>query len=436
MDTLRVRVYNVRFGDAIFISVPDTENGQPKLRHILIDVGNALSKEGGRDFVFRPVLQDIRDTLAGAPIDLYIMTHEHMDHVQGLLYGEQREQLGRLAVCTAWLPASAAPNYYERDWPTIDEDGRPLPTPKKYLELLQAHYRAIEQYVAACKRAGESIPWPVQVLLMNNNPQSSADCVAYLRELAEEEAHYVFRGMDTNRRHPFEVATLDLWAPEENTAVYYGRFRPMTLGVQNVDGATDVLPRITTSPPPRGVDAGAYFQLVEARRNGYVENLLAIDQSRNNSSIVLCLEWRGWKLLFTGDAEIRSWKEMNKHHVLSPVHFLKMSHHASHNGTPNDELLEKFLPTQAHDDRDRVAVASTFPNTYTGIPHEVTISRLETRGVKTHVVYKELGDAATEGGNPGEEEAPVIGYLEFSFPADGREIDVQKEILSLSGRPN
>lgn len=43
MDKLRVRAYNVRFGDAILVSVPDkTSAGAKKTRHILIDVGNAL----------------------------------------------------------------------------------------------------------------------------------------------------------------------------------------------------------------------------------------------------------------------------------------------------------------------------------------------------------------------------------------------------------
>ena len=51
MDTLRVRAYNVRFGDAILVTVPDRDPATDKTttRHILIDVGNVLSKEGGDD---------------------------------------------------------------------------------------------------------------------------------------------------------------------------------------------------------------------------------------------------------------------------------------------------------------------------------------------------------------------------------------------------
>ena len=42
-DKLRVRLYNIRFGDAVLVTVPD--NGTT--RHILIDVGNVLVGEGG-----------------------------------------------------------------------------------------------------------------------------------------------------------------------------------------------------------------------------------------------------------------------------------------------------------------------------------------------------------------------------------------------------
>ena len=434
MGNLHVRMYNVRFGDAILVSIPDAENGSPKTRRILIDLGNALNKEGGKDFVFKPVIEDIRAAIGDAPIDLYVMTHEHMDHIQGLIYGEEKENLPRLPVRSAWLPASSEPGYYERDWPTTDEDGNPIPTPKTHLEALEKSYLTIQRYAAARKNAGEALPPRVQAMLLNNDPRRSADCVNYLRGLAQEQTSYIHResgGGNSSGLHPFEVARLHVWAPEENTAVYYGHFRPMALGVEGgaeggVEGE-DSLRAVTPKPPP-GVDAGAFYRLVESRRNGLVDNLLAIDQSRNNSGIVLCLEWRGWRLLFTGDVEVRSWREMNKHCVLSPVHFLKISHHASHNGTPPEEILEKILPADWPDAHERVAVASTYPNTYSGIPDGATLDRLEARGVKTFEVFEELED-----GLPDEDAdapaAPVVGYVEYAFPAQGTQIGVREQVL-------
>ena len=53
--------------------------------------------------------------------------------------------------------------------------------------------------------------------------------------------------------------------------------------------------------PPAGVDAGAFYRLVESRRDGLVDNLLAIDKAKNNSGIVFCLEWRGGEAASPGE---------------------------------------------------------------------------------------------------------------------------------------
>lgn len=426
-QTLRVRVYNVRFGDAILISVPEQEGDEVVLRHILIDVGNALGTAGGKDFVFKPILNDIRAQLNGARIDLYIMTHEHMDHVQGLFYGETKEALPRLPVSNAWITASAEDGYYERQWPT-EEDGKPLKHPGQARLEADAAYEAGAQFVGALRMAGLAPSPFVDALLNVNNPRSSIDCVNYLRHLAPEaNTHYVYRGKDRlDERHPFKTAKLDLWAPEENTAIYYGEFRQVSLGIA-AGGEGEPVKLADVDPPP-GVDAGAFYRLVAYRRENVFGNLLAIDKAKNNSSVVLFLQWRGWNLLFPGDAEIRSWQEMDKRGQLQPVHFLKISHHASENGTPEDELFNKLFPLTPPDGRSRVAVASTFNDVYEPIPHPPTIERYQARGVRTYKVHAELNDFAPKD-KP--DQPPVIGYLDFLFPPDGDTIGVEPGILAL-----
>lgn len=49
--------------------------------------------------------------------------------------------------------------------------------------------------------------------------------------------------------------------------------------------------------------------------------------------------------------------------VLKPVHFLKVSHHGSHNGTPADDVFEAILPAAPPDNRKRQAVISTWEDT-------------------------------------------------------------------------
>jgi beta-lactamase superfamily II metal-dependent hydrolase len=362
MSTLRVRAYNVRFGDAILVSIPDRDGqGHEETRHILFDVGNVLSGAGGVDEVFEPVLRDVLAMLAGRPLDLYVMTHEHMDHIQGLLYASQMLDLN-LDVRNVWLPASAAEDYYDR-----------FPNAKRRRLDLQETFDSIQRYFEAATEQRSPL---VDALRLNNDWRSTERCVAFLRGLTNPS--YVHRGFDLTGAHPFAEARLSIWAPEEDTTVYYGAFQPMALGVGST-GDERATPTLTIPLPPAGVDAGTFYHLVELRRRTVIDNLLAIDKANNNTSIVVCLEWRGWRLLFPGDAEQRSWKEMNKQGMLQPVDFLKVAHHGSWNGTPPPSLLDKILPAPAPDGRERRALVSTCANTYHGVPDDPTVGEIRRR---------------------------------------------------------
>jgi beta-lactamase superfamily II metal-dependent hydrolase len=370
MDTLRVRVYDVRFGDAILVSVPERENGRARTRRILIDVGNVLSGSGGDDAAFEPVVRDILAELGGDPLDLYVMTHEHMDHIQGLPHAAAKLRL-ELPVDYAWLTASAeGEKYYERH-----------PGAETQRRLALEAYEAIQTFLAASP--GDELP-SVRSLMLNNNPRRTADCVAYLRSLARKKTTYVHREKSLRGAHPFKEAKLDVWAPEEDTSVYYGRFQPMALGA--AAAAAEGQPALTDPKPPPGVDAQAFYNLIETRRRGYFDNLLAIDRAANDSSIVFSLEWRGWRLLFPGDAEHRSWKEMAKRDLLRPVHFLKISHHGSWNGTPAGELLDEILPPKPRSKRPRFAAVSTCLDTYDGVPDQETLDALAERATVRSVL--------------------------------------------------
>jgi hypothetical protein len=200
VDTLEIRAYNVRFGDATLLSIPErTNGGTTETRHVLIDFGNVLTGRGGDDAVFEPVLRDILAVLDGNPLDLFVMSHEHLDHVQGLEYCSKNLQL-ELPTRYVWLTASAAPDYYDTH-----------PDARKKLEAARAALNEIEAFVAATPTVAPMF----QGMLRVNNPRSTADCVDHLRALsAPEKPIYVYRGCDLQGKTPFTEAAVTILAPE------------------------------------------------------------------------------------------------------------------------------------------------------------------------------------------------------------------------------
>jgi len=67
---------------------------------------------------------------------------------------------------------------------------------------------------------------------------------------------------------------------------------------------------------------------------------------------------------------------MNKQGVLAEVDFLKISHHGSHNGTPDVDLLNKVLPL---DGKKRKAAISTCTGAYAGMPDKTTLDEIRKR---------------------------------------------------------
>ncbi|HKR65454.1 MAG TPA: hypothetical protein VJZ00_17100 [Thermoanaerobaculia bacterium] len=374
---LRIRMYNILLGDAILVSVPDGADGKAKTRHILIDFGQKFNNEGSDKSLFEPIYEDILKQLDGQPLDLYVMSHEHLDHNQGLLYVSAKaghEVKKELKVRHVWMTASAAPDYYDR-----------FPDAKKQKKLALDAYEQAERYLAATPSEQTEF---TKTLLDLNNPNATGDCVDFVRSLNPSQTYYIHRGVKT--KHAFEKVEFSIWAPEEDSSVYYGgggqHIAPLFMG----DGERAAVGKGDDVLPPPGVDAGAFYDLVHARMSGVGDNLLSIDKANNNSSIVFCLEWNGFKLLFPGDAEEKSWALMDEQNVLKPVHFLKISHHASHNGTPDTNLLEKILPKTPPDKKVRYAAVSTCLNAYNGIPHKQTLDEISER-VKR--VYSTLNDS-------------------------------------------
>jgi beta-lactamase superfamily II metal-dependent hydrolase len=373
MSDLVVRVYNVRFGDAVLVSIPEKAGGHAVERTILFDFGNALSKEGGVDAVLEPVIDDLKARLGNRQLDLYIMTHEHLDHVQGFFYAKEQFKKS-IKAKRVWLTGSANPDYYDTH-----------PDAKKEKKAAFAAYRAAK---VRLKTLSQLSPFAA-ILMANNDVRTTAKCVDFLRtELAPPGGvRYVDRTTDLSKIQPSKTARITLWAPEEDTAEYYGKFKPLAASLRFGDGVRfDDLDLGLREPhdlelpkPPRGVDAGAFYNLLDVRHSNSASSLLNIDQASNNTSVVTLIEWKGWRLLFSGDAEKRSWRQMDKLGLVRPVDFLKVSHHGSHTGMPPADILDKLLPMPAPAGPKPRSAVSTFPGNYDSVPNEETLIDLRKR---------------------------------------------------------
>jgi beta-lactamase superfamily II metal-dependent hydrolase len=336
-DELVVYAYNVLFGDAILIEIPDDATK----RFILIDVGNA------KDCANKPLLDAMDDVIAKTKgrIDLYVMTHEHMDHVQGLLAAASKGRT--IKVGHVWMTSSSAPDYYAKH-----------PKARKQKLALE---EAAQTFAAAL---GPSHVRRELSPVLRLNTEATDDCIKHIRKASgRRKPHYVDRASALRGMHPFRELQLRVLAPERDTSVYYGT-RPPRLAL--AAGARGKSKELVRPLPLPGIDGQSFYELIDQMNAGLAETLFAIDKAENNTSLVVELEWRKRRLLFTGDAEQKSWRTMSELGLLKPVDLLKIGHHGSINATPPPPILDEILPRRRRG--KALAVVSTCNDVYPGVP--------------------------------------------------------------------
>jgi hypothetical protein len=361
MSELLVRAYNVGCGEALLVSIPErTGRDRERVRHLLVDVGNTPGDTASDD-VLLSVVADIAER-TGGEVDLYVMTHEHLEQVRGLRSASRRGLA--LGAKYAWLTGTSAQRRPE-------------------LGL------ALADVVRSRHADGDPrLEWLVE----NNSPLlppdagdlSAADCVDHLRTLApDRRTSYVDRSTRLGRRHPFREAVLRVLAPDPDPTAYYRRVVAGTLTTASgpEEGGVDTRRRQVPAQlgaPPVGVDPGAFFDLLRARRDRTRTRLMDIDAATDDTSLVIEVEWRGWRLLLPGDAGHGSWQRMRDSDALRPAHVVKVPQHGGAAGGYT-QVLEQALPVVSPDGRERHALVSTGGDGCGGAPDRATLDFYEAR---------------------------------------------------------
>ena len=268
-------------------------------------------------------------------LDLLVATHAHEDHVRGF----DTDLFSGIRIERLWMSAAM-----DRNHPQAEN-----------AQALQAFALAALQRLRLSARAGLS-EWAESMLSL-----SKADGMdALLERLAVGSRHYVHAESPAAELKLFDSPNVRLrvLAPMHDIdGIYLGRETATALrGIRAMSEAGGVLAEAAPEPAATGEPANVSREDFDLLRRSLSDQALAFvlkaGELVNNTSVVLLLEWHGRRLLFTGDAEVKTssegrfqenrangswnvmWHKFKDDELSAPVDFLKVGHHGSHNATP------------------------------------------------------------------------------------------------------
>jgi beta-lactamase superfamily II metal-dependent hydrolase len=362
---IRVRMYNVGFGDCFLLHLP-TPSG---LKKVAIDCGSLKQKEHPIRVISDRLIADVTDSDGVPRIDVLIMSHRHADHISGFT----NPNWSQVEVGEIWMP-----------WIESRED-------PKARALQRRQRAAAEALLDSATKLGLD-PLLADVAL---NARSNDDSLDVLHGGFAKKVRPRFfpSGNSTLERihsdllagvevfvlgPPHDLAALKDPDPPRGQILLTGYVDDLTKGeIQKFRPfSADWIDEDRSLPDFNP------FEIDEAASKTEMYELAAaeLDAEINNTSLVIVFRVGDHYLLFPGDAQWGPWEKIltNEDSVdlLKKVTFLKVSHHASHNGTPAT-LLKDVIGKQNRRNGKVVAMISVTPySKWKNIPHEPIITAM------------------------------------------------------------
>jgi hypothetical protein len=212
-------------------------------------------------------------------------------------------------------------------------------------------------------------------------------------------------------------ATITVLAPEKDIDRYYlGEEADET--IKGIEKTTEDIKKSDLAPLTDEIPTNISVSDFKKLQSRLISSGLAfaVDDTKiqNNVSTVILIEWKGKRLLFVGDAEWdegykegrknSSWNVMwkkRKDFLNSPIDFLKVGHHGSHNATPwfreEDEhhevnqIFNAILPKPAAGETPKAqCLVSTKRSQYDTIPDAKLLVELGKRVSNTKNYFEVL----------------------------------------------
>jgi beta-lactamase superfamily II metal-dependent hydrolase len=339
---VKVRMYNVGFGDAFLVTVPTGDT----VRRILFDCGSLEAAPGvAMKTIVEQILCDATDPDGAVRIDVVVATHRHKDHVSG--FGQAGWD--DVSVREVWMPWTEDPS---------DSEARRIRDVQSRLAL--ALNTALTAMAARLNGERENELKRYREIINNSLMLSNEKAMKTLHGGFAGNPKRLFLPQKSGISRTFETEALPgmrvhILGPSRSADVIRDMDPPQGKSFLRLQGLT--IPSGVGLPSPftaefrcdnyDGMGTILGDDLEAIKRAGSLSELavaVALDKAVNGTSLMLMLEIAGTYLLFPGDAQWGTWKEVMKdpewREMLSRVSFYKIGHHGSHNATPKDFVLE------------------------------------------------------------------------------------------------
>ena len=361
-DHVTVRMYNVGFGDAFLLLLPDKD----RQRRVLVDCGSHSASPRPRPLAdtVEQIVADVTDDDGVPRIDVVVGTHRHQDHVSGFT----QHHWSDVEVGEVWMPwtedpqdpvarqirekQSSAARHLCLALERLGADGRSIDLARNSLTNEKAMRTLHSGFARAPRR--RFLPAEDQIRSVDTDALGDRVRVHVLGPSRDSE---VIRDMDPPAGESYLRL---LGAAEDDSSAGRPPF-PSGWGLKPEDIEFAVgLSHLKLTKRDR--DRVNKLASVDA-----FALAVALEKAVNGTSLVLMFEVGDAYLLFPGDAQWGTWRRMlesaDARELLDRTTFLKVGHHGSHNGTPKRfvEALETRSQGDGSESPDVWAMVSTHP---------------------------------------------------------------------------
>lgn len=398
---IEVRMYQVGFGDCFVVTfryARPLRDGRRE-RHMLIDFGSTHAPVNQR-LNMAKVATQIADDCDGR-LDVLVVTHRHRDHLSGFANDSAAATIAALEPSLIVQPWTEHPTIPADATTAIGSDSRRL------LRALAAGDQFANALARQLGTGARGLSDDVRALA--ELQIANAEAVQWLaRQANEHDSNYLHADQPTKipsiipgiRVQVLGPPTVDQYAKvvysraqdPQYWMLYHGLVTTGLAAAHTIDSAAatdgpasgDLAARLLEFPP--GPTRWLAARLGRQRLHSFQRIVRSLDDTLNNTSLILLVTVGTKHLLFPGDAQIENWgyilgKLRTRRALegkLRELDLYKVGHHGSRNATPRD------LVGLWGNDSDLVSLLSTRPGVHgkteaTAVPRATLLTALEDR---------------------------------------------------------